>query len=278
MKFLYVDESGSHPETRYLVFFGTLIDAYKLKKVMHDVRPLLDAISDAYPTNLRELKSERMVQGRQRWGDVDADTRKALYRSLCHFIQVAGVHGYAMVVDKEAYVAKQCARQLPNWARTPWLTGAIALTAFVQRDHQNIKNNKGLTVLIFDDNKVELPKLSEQLVTPSPDMDEYYERPRRAEAFDQIIDTAFAIKSDHSRLVQLSDACAYALRRTAEIELGGSPEDWADEGDYFRQTIAQFSARMKFPTKTWVPNPHCDVGSFIKEVGVANLNHWVSGQ
>lgn len=148
---------------------------------------------------------------------------------------------------------------------------------FVQRDHQGLKNNKGLTILVFDDNKISLPKLCDFLIKSTADVDTYYERPRRTEPFDQIIDTAFSIKSDHSRLGQISDACAYALRRRAEIEIGGSAEQWAGELDLYKDAVSAFSGRVKFPSKTWVPNPHCEVAAWIKNFGIPDFKSWMLG-
>lgn len=274
MKFLYVDESGLREEDRFLVFFGVLVDGYRLKKTMREVRPRLDALSEAYPNDLRELKSSRLVNGRGAWGRVDAEDRKRLFSDLCGFVSVAGAHGYTYVLDKTVFADRRDAGELPVWTSTPWLTGATALSMLVQRDHQRLTNNKGLTVVIFDDNKQELPKLSDFLLASSCDVDVYYERKRRAEPFDQIIDTAFAIKSDHSRLVQIADACAYAIRRLAELHHGGE-EAWPGEAGLFQIVVGLFSDRMKFPARTWVPNPHCDAARLIKELGIPNLNRWI---
>ena len=224
---------------------------------MREVRPILDELKDAYPGELRELKSSRLVNGIGAWRQVAADERKRLFLRLCGYPTSAATHAYTFVLDRQEYQASQNAGNLPVWAPTPWLASATALSMFIQRDHQGLSKNKGLTVLIFDDNKVELPKLSEFLIQSSQDVDSYYERPGRAEPFDQIIDTAFAIKSDHSRLVQISDACAFAIRRRAEIQIGADAEKWDGELDFFNDAVSAFASRVKFPTKTWVRRPYC---------------------
>lgn len=276
MKFLYVDESGNNSEP-YLVFFGLYVDGYRLKKVMSMARPLLQAIADAYPENLPELKSTRLVNGVGAWRQVDANRRKALFRTLTRFVAEAGCHGYTYLLSRRAYSTLRNRPPLPTWATNEWQTGAMSLCMFLQKDNNDVKNNKGLSVLIFDDNQAELPRLSEFLLQSTPDVDEYYERKRRTEPFDQIIDTAFSIKSDHSHLIQISDACAFALRRCAEIELAGKAEAWQGEASFFRSAVNDFSGRVKFPSRTWVANPPCDVARLIKTLGIENLNRWVSG-
>jgi hypothetical protein len=83
---------------------------------------------------------------------------------------------------------------------------------------QGVKNSKGLTVVIMDDNKSEMPNLSDELYQRDPWFDGVYQIqgkkrgktvwvPRaKNDRFDQIINTAFAIKSDHSSMVQVADA------------------------------------------------------------------------
>lgn len=275
MKFLYVDESGNEGNVPYLTFFGFYVDGYRLKKVMSQARPLLDAIANAYPENLRELKSSRLVNGAGAWRRVDANERKRLFRTLTGFVSESGCHGYAYILNRQEYRSRQAQNQVPDWASNEWQTGALALSMFLQRDNNDAKKNKGLSVLIFDDNQAELPRLSDFLLSSTPDVDAYYERKRRAEPFDQIIDTAFSIKSDHSHLVQISDACAFALRRRAELELGGKQEAWQGELAFYQGAVADFAARVKFPSKTWVAKPHCDAATALKTLGVTDLNKWV---
>jgi len=60
--------------------------------------------------------------------------------------------------------------------------------------------------------------------------------PRTAkDRFDQIINTAFAIKSHHSSLVQVADAICYVYRR--HLELASQAEAWAGEKAYIRASL-----------------------------------------
>lgn len=275
MKFVYVDESGNNGEDRFLVFYGIQIDGYRLKKAMLDVRPVLKKVSDAYPGDLREIKSSRLVNGKSGWRNVDAEVRKGLFLDLCGFTNTIGAKAYAIVLDRRAYAAANVDLAVTPWRSTPWLAGATAIALFSQRTNQRERNNKGLTVLIFDDNKAELPKLSEFLISSSTDADEYYGRKAKSDPFDHIIDTAFAIKSEHSTLVQISDACAYAIRRRAELSLGGNEEAWDGEKAYIENAFGLFSGRIQCPTKIWVKNPFCEAATWIKDIGISNFDKWI---
>ena len=128
-----------------------------------------------------------------------------------------------------------------------WLASAMFTSALVQKKMQGVSNSKGLTVLIMDDNQKEMPKLSGGLYTCEPWYDGLYQCavtkkgkrvwvPRKPkDRFDQIINTAFAIKSDHSSLVQVADAISYVYRR--HLELKSADEAYAGEQAYYQSLI-----------------------------------------
>ena len=271
MKFVYVDESGATGEP-YVVFFGLEIDAYKLKKATREAQPLFEKIRDACPSELKELKSSRLVGGKGSWKGVDPQVRKSLFLDLCGYPDGVQASAYCFLVDRERF---QGSGARPSWATSMWLAGAIGLSLTVQRQNQVKTNNKGLSVLIFDDNKIELPKLSEFLSHSASDADDFYDRDPKGEPFDHIVDTAFAIKSEHSHLVQVSDACAYALRRLAELELGQDPDAWAGEKAFFKQAVGRFSSRIRFPAKVWTAHPASSVATWLRDISHPHFNKWV---
>lgn len=242
---------------------------------MRDARTLLESVSNAYPETLRELKASKFVNGRGGWRRVNPDLRKQLFLNLCDYINQVTATAFCYILDQTKFMTSKDEGSLPSWARTPWLASATTIAMFVQRENQKQKSNKGLSVIIFDDNKTELPRLSDFLLNSAPDVDTFYEKPSNVEPFDHVVNTAFAIKSEHSRLVQISDACAYALRRRAEIELGQQSEAWNGEREFIEQAVSKFANRIKFPTKTWVGSPSCDAARWLKDHGVSNLNKWV---
>jgi hypothetical protein len=63
------------------------------------------------------------------------------------------------------------------------------------------------------------------------------------ERFDQIINSGFAIKSEHSSLVQVADAVSYVYRR--HLELKDENEKWTDEQQYFALILEKFEEAKK---------------------------------
>ena len=99
------------------------------------------------------------------------------------------------------------------------------LAAIIQKKMQKTKKNKGLTVFICDDNKKEMENFSDALYGGDQWFDPIYQvsKTKRGDTvwldvpasarFDQIVNSAFAIKSHHSSLVQVADAVSYVYRR-----------------------------------------------------------------
>jgi hypothetical protein len=138
------------------------------------------------------------------------------------------------------------------------------LCALIQKKVQKEKNSKGLSVLIFDDNKQDMPKLSDGLYDCNEWYDDLYALPTTSKGntvwkvepskrFDHIINTAFAIKSEHSSLIQVADIISYIYRRHLELCTSGEKydgekqlyEDWVNKLDAKREKIGRTPPRSK---------------------------------
>src|SRR6266540_2213232 len=91
------------------------------------------------------------------------------------------------------------------------------------------------TFLFYDDNKQKVANLCDLLFSPPNCLGIYYGRGKRQEAFAQIIDTAFAIKSHHSGIVQIADIYAFIIRRYFEINEGGKTQQWDGKFDLIKR-------------------------------------------
>ena len=83
---------------------------------------------------------------------------------------------------------------------------------------------------------------SDALYNADPWFDPIYQTSKKkkiapARRFDQIINSAFAIKSEHSSLIQVADAVSYAYRR--HLQLKSDSEKWAGERQYFASLVAK---------------------------------------
>jgi len=117
---------------------------------------------------------------------------------------------------------------------------------------QGIRKNKGLTVLIFDDNRREVPNLSDSLYEADRWFDPLYQTRKKGgeweeisenKRFNQIVNTAFAIKSHHSCFIQVADAVCYIYRR--HLELKSEKEAWEGEKTYFVGLVSKVEPKRE---------------------------------
>jgi uncharacterized protein DUF3800 len=254
MKFAYVDESGSSAEGDVFVMAGILVDAYRLRKHSLKLDNMISSFLAQHPGLKKELKTKRMINGEGGWSAVGADERKQFLREICDLAkECARIFAVAISFKKHAAAVEGSYEQ--PFGKSYWLGAALFITGLIQQRMQTGKRNKGLTVLICDDNKKEMQNLSDALYDAHPWFDPMYQRSKskngqtiwgaipEGRRFDQIVDTAFAIKSEHSSLVQLADAVTYIYRR--DIELQSNPERWDGEKAYFADLINRLPKRER---------------------------------
>ncbi|KJS27347.1 MAG: hypothetical protein VR75_03355 [Hyphomonadaceae bacterium BRH_c29] len=247
MKFIYIDESGSPGDGDVFVMCGLMVDAYKLRKKTADFDKLLAELLTKHPGNNTELKTSRFINGRGGWKRIGVDERKEFLKQIC-LLSVA--NGGKIFGVGLSYLALQVARDAGHghpFGQSYWLAGGMFTCSLVQKKMQNTKNGKGLTVAIMDDNKAEMPQLSDGLYKADSWYDGLYQSrrtkgrkktwlPRKvSDRFDHIINSAFAIKSHHSSLVQVADAISYVYRRSLELSTGA--EAWVGERAYYQSLV-----------------------------------------
>ncbi|MFP1630963.1 DUF3800 domain-containing protein [Zhengella sp. ZM62] len=248
MKFIYFDESGSKDEGDVFVLCGLMVDAYKLRKKNADFDIMFAELLERHPGSGTELKTKRFINGRGGWSEVPAQERKEFLRDVCRLAVSNGGKLFGIGLSFEAFDAAREAGYGHPFGSNYWVASSMFASALVQKKMQGVKNGKGLTVVIMDDNKADMPKLSDGLYKAEEWYDALYQirQKRRGKSvwvarkannrFDHIINTAFAIKSDHSSLVQVADAICYVYRRN--LELMTAAEEWEGEQAFYESLVA----------------------------------------
>jgi hypothetical protein len=247
MKFIYVDESGDRGQGDVFTMCGLMVDAYKLRKKTADFDAKLEALFAKHPGNRADLKTSRFINGKGAWNQIPALERKDFVTEICRLAVENGGKVFGVGLSFQAFDAAVAAGHGHVFGNSYWIASAMFTSALVQKKMQGVANSKGLTVLIMDDNKAEMPKLSDGLYDCAAWYDGLYQcrgkqrgknvwLPRKPkDRFDHIINTAFAIKSDHSSLVQVADAISYVYRR--HIELKSQPEEYPGEQAYYQGLV-----------------------------------------
>lgn len=252
MKFIYVDESGKSDHTDVFVMCGLMVDAYRLRKKTEEFDQLLQNILSEYPGSISEFKTSRFINGRGKWKNVDLSKRKKFLRLVCQLAIDGGGKIYGIALSFEAFNAATNAGCDYPFENNFWLASAVFTSCIIQKKMQKLPRNKGLTVLIMDNHSINMPKLSDELYRRNPWFDGLYmqrvrtkketvwKKRNRKDRLDQIVNTAFVIKSNHSSLVQVSDVICYVYRR--HLELTSCCEKWTGEKDYFDNTVSILEA------------------------------------
>ena len=252
MKFAYFDESGTLGAEGNDVFVmaGLLIDAYRLRKYTAEFDRLIKSLLDEYKKSLKELKTSSFINGKKKWGQVDAKRRKEVLNDICNLATSRSKIFAIGFSFKNFHAAVEEANEELPFDDDHWVAAAMFISSLIQKKMQKEPSNKGLTVLIFDDNKIYMPKVSNLLHTAPAWFDGLYQQAKTKSGrktwvpikpenrFDQIINSAFAIKSEHSSLIQVSDAVSYVYRR--HLELMDDAENWC----IFRANVNTDSERM----------------------------------
>ena len=247
MKFIYADESGSREEGDVFVMCGLMVDAYKLRKKTADFDAKLEAIFALHPGTRGDLKTKRFINGAGAWSQVDPLERKTLLREICELAVANGGKLYSLALSFQRFDEAAAADHGQPFDVNSWVGAAMFVSALVQKKMQTVAKSKGLTVVIMDDNKKGMPHLSDGLYSGNDWYDPLYQsrgtkkgkkvwvdrRPK--DRFDQIINTAFAIKSDHSSLVQVADALSWVYRR--HLELMDQAEAYDGEQAFYQQLV-----------------------------------------
>ena len=265
MKFIYVDESGGRDQSDVFVMCGLMVDAYSLRKKTADSDQRLKNLFKRYPGNRTDLKTSRFINGKREWQNIDPQERKDFLTELCEMAVHNSGKIFGIALSFSAFDKALAGAYQPPTQYSYWHAAATFTSCLVQKKMQMEKGGKGLTVMIVDDNRKAMPDLSEALYDSDTWFDGLYQVRKQkykksvwvsrteGNRFDQIINTAFAIKSDHSSLIQVADAICYVYRRHLELKTDG--EKWPGEKKYYEKLVGLLeSKRVK---NCQYPNEPC---------------------
>jgi hypothetical protein len=272
MKFCYVDESGDRAEGDILVMCGLLVDAHRLRKKTEDFDGLLRELFAQHPGSPQELKTKAFMRGNGGWNVIPRAARKEFLTNVCTLAIEKGDKIYGLALSFGKFDEQIGAGQGFPFGTSYWVCAGMFISSLIQRKMQDVDGRKGITALVVDDNKVDMPRLSEGLFTCPAWYDGLYQRRTKKkqatvwverkpdDRFDQIINTGFAIKSQHSSLVQVADSIAWTYRR--HLELQADNESFEGEKVFYAGLVEKLDdSRM-----TLGHTPECDSRAFYEAV------------
>lgn len=270
MKFLYADETGDESQSDVFVMIGILIDSHRLRKKTAEFDTLLRAFLSKHPNSPKELKTKSFINGKKGWNKVDPTERKEFLRAVCQLAVDKGDKLYGIGISLSTFKAERSHFPLGN---SHWIASALFVASLLQKKMQTVSSGKGITALVMDDNKAEFANLSNHLHEAPDWCDGLYKVNKKVRGkpkwvdrepenrFDHIINTGFAIKSEHSSLIQVADALGWAYRRSMELD-GNIQEEWTGEKSFYKELVNIVdSARVRLGRCE-----SCDSVSFYKSI------------
>ena len=253
MKFVYIDETGDQSQSDIFVMAAVEIDAIRLNKYSRVFSSMIAEIFAKHPGDPKDLKTRRFHRGAGGWKQISGEDRKAFMHSVVdQIVTCSKVYVSAMSFEKFNDTDHRDFGY-PDVSHSYWIANAMFVLSHIQREHCDDTKNKGNCVIIVDDNKAEHAKMAELIFLPNPWFDDLAfkaaflkakKRPKKWEErrFDQIVNTPFAIKSEHASKILVADLAAFVLRRY--IELKSDPEAFKGEKDLFDELFAKLKPKI----------------------------------
>ena len=185
MKFCYLDESGTGEEP-YAVMVGIIVDSYRMRITKREWTGLLEALSEILSKQISEIHTADFYAGNGVWRKLDGSLRARIISAIFNWLKERNHKIVYSSVDKAKFKADFSKEPQANEIGTMWRFMALHICLALQKCHQVIRENKGHTVIIFDNQKSEAQEFINLIRNPPEWSDTYYQRSRRQDRLSPI--------------------------------------------------------------------------------------------
>ena len=248
MKFCYCDESGTGDEP-IAVMVGIIVDASRMHITKQDWCDLLNDLSGLVGSQVTELHTRNFYAGNGVWRNLDGPKRAQIISAVFKWLADRKHKIIYSSVCRAEYHRRFALQLIPDELNTLWRFLGFHLVLSLQKYCQKFDKNKGNTLLIFDNEQREQMRFTDVIVRPPVWSHEYYEKKKKQDPLDQIIDVPYFGDSQDVSLIQVADFIAYFLRRYAEIKENLVPSRYADEEvkmDLWVKSLSELSIGRSF--------------------------------
>lgn len=262
MKICYVDESGTGDEP-IATMVGVIVDSQRMHLTKAHWGELLDALSRIVAKKLTELHTRDFYAGGGVWYHMKGPDRARAITAIFKWLIERKHHiVYASVVKKSYYDSLKDGK-IPKELSTPWRFMAFHLLLALQKRYQREEKTKGNTIVIFDNEERERTRITDLINNPPAWSDAYYDKLKKQERLDQIVDVPYFGDSAEVPLIQVADLVTFFLRRYAEIKENHVPPRYTDEPariEEWAKMISELSIGRSFmyPAKA-----RCEIGELF---------------
>jgi hypothetical protein len=243
MYFCYVDESGHcgtkfDPKQPVEVLVGVVSDATKIHKTNREHSNFLKTLLYKHGIIVPELKSAQIFRGRKEWSNIAPEVRKQVFRDLLKWVNNRSCKLIVCPIDSGKYFQlKEQGHEFASKFHYPYEAGSFNVILSLQRLKYGSPNNKGKTIVVFDE-EGEHDKRLIKLFSEDLSYTDYFtqikipktkKKQEELERFCQIVDIPFFSKSEHSHLIQIADLVAYVVSRYIQLKSFGLEPAFEEE-------------------------------------------------
>jgi len=267
----YADESGYNgssfnPAQPVQAMAAMLPNVYNFHRSDSEFTEIFEIINERIPID--EIKAEQIYRGRGSWANVQPDVRDRVIDFYLRWIASRNHKLIVTAIDNRAYFdlyAADSGTQFMITLPCPYLLAGLQTALVIQKLNRTKKKNKGKTLLVFDEQEEFSADLPTLIFDPPPFVDEFvqFDPKKEKTRLNQIVDTAFFVKSHHSSMAQVVDVVAYLVRLKLELASYGMPE--AYHGELAKVEAWLQRIEIKFvPMKTVYPKAKKPFLEFIR--------------
>jgi len=230
MKFCYCDETGTGEEP-YAVLLGIVVDGSRMHVTKKEWTEFLEDLSKRVGKELQELHTRNFYSGSGIWKGIDGPQRSDVIDLFINWFADRKHHVVFSAIDKEIFGELRGSALIPEEMGTVWKTMGFHVALAMQKRFQSEAKNKGNTVFIFDEEVKEEVTFQKLILSPPSWSDTFYEKKKKQERLDQIVDAPYFADSKNVGLIQVADFLSYFVRRYIEIQTGAVPAKYKEEDE-----------------------------------------------
>lgn len=242
MNLCYCDESGTGDE-QIAVMTGIVVDASRMHVTKKHWDGLLEYLSEKTGRQITELHTRNFYSGNDAFRGIPGHDRAWIMSSIFKWLVERKHHVVYSSVLKREYYAAYTAGYIPDELNTIWRFLGFHLILSMQKYCQGDSGVKGHTIFVFDNEERERMRFTDIIERPPSWSDAYYNRGRKQEQLDQIVDVPYFGDSSEVGLIQLADVTSFVLRRYAEIKEGLVGAKYDDEEARLTEWVKAFMSR-----------------------------------
>ena len=221
---------------------GIVVDASRMYVTKKHWDALLDYLSEQTGRQITELHTRIFYAGNDAFRGIPGHDRAWIMSSIFKWLVERKHRVVYSSVLKSAYYDAYRAGYIPDELNTVWRFLGFHLILSMQKHCQGASGVKGNTIFVFDNEERERMRFTDIIERP-PSWSDAYNRGKKQEQLNQIVDVPYFGDSREVGLIQLADVTSFVLRRYAEVKEGLVGPKYDDEEARLNEWLKDFVSR-----------------------------------